>query len=86
MKRAEEPTNERENMNLGDQIKAVVEAQVKAVVEKECDKVVDALLQKIIDLREGGIEDAVVLAMKPKLQPLVKAELLKLADKISADV
>lgn len=73
-------------MNLAEQIKMLVETQVKAVVEKECDKVTDALLQKIVDIRPGGIEDAVVLALKPQIQPLVKAELLKLADKISDQV
>ena len=73
-------------MGLKEDLLKVVEAEVKKQVEEHCGELVAAVLAKIEEAIPGGLDNAVLEALKPQLSEIAKAQLLKLADKISADV
>lgn len=71
-------------MKLGEQILEMIETQVQAAVEAQAEPLMASLLDEVKKLIPGGIDDAIIDSMKPTILPVVKAELLKLADKINA--
>lgn len=72
-------------MNLGDLVKMEVEKAVKAAVEAHSDQMMTVLLEELKKVTPELV-DVVIDTAKPKMLPIVKAELLKLADKISDQI
>ena len=70
-------------MKLSEQILELIETQVQAAIEANSDALMNAVLNKMKELIPGQIDDAIIEAAKPQVLPVVKAELLKLADKIN---
>jgi len=73
-------------MGIKEDILKLIEVQLKAAVESHSDSTADLLLNKLKEAIPGQIDDAIIEAAKPQLKAAVKAELLKLVDKISAEV
>lgn len=70
-------------MKLNEQILELIETQVQAAVMSQSDVVMNSVLNKLKEVIPGQIDDALIEAAKPQILPIVKAELLKLADKIN---
>lgn len=73
--------------------KALIEVEVKKVIEAKCDAAVDAAVDVAIEEIKKLVPDwADVMAegakpqLKAKLEPVIKAQLLGLADQISDKV
>lgn len=73
-------------MDLGEKVKALVEVELEKAIEAKSDAVVNALLAELAKAIPGQLDDVMIEAAKPKLLPVVKAELLKLVEKISKEV
>lgn len=71
-------------MNLGEQILEMVEEQVKSAVDQQAEPLMNALLDQLAKVIPGGIDDAIIAGAKPVILPVVKAELMKLAEKINS--
>lgn len=72
-------------MALKDDLLVWVEVSLKKEIELKADGVVDALLAKLEEQTPGWL-DTLIEAQKAGIKASFKAELLKLADKISANV
>jgi hypothetical protein len=71
---------------IGKKLAAVVEVELEKLVEAKSDAVVTALLEQLKKAIPGGLDDVAIEAAKPSLLPIVKMELLKQVEKISAEV
>lgn len=71
-------------MGMKEDVLAMLEAAVKKLVEDNCDAVVAGAVKALEDAIPGDIDNAILEAAKAKIQEAIKAELLKLVDKISA--
>lgn len=73
-------------MSLKDQVLPLVEAEVKSLIVGHSDEMVEALVKEVESLIPGSIDDMLLEPLKPKIEAIVKEQLLKLADKISPAV
>jgi hypothetical protein len=79
-------------MNLGEIIVnelkkqlPAIEKAVEAAIDAKSDAIVAGVLAKLAELIPGKLDDIALEAAKPELQKIVKAELLKQANKIDGD-
>ena len=70
---------------MKEQILAAIEVAVEKAIESKSDEVVDQLLLKIEEKTPGWL-DALIEGKKAEIKAALKAELLKLAEKISDKV
>lgn len=73
-------------MGLKEEGVDAAEIAVKAALNEKCDAIVAATLEEVKKMIPGQWDDALLESMKSNIQSVVKAELLKLAEKISPRV
>lgn len=71
---------------IQDIVLPAAEVAVEKAINEHADSVVHGLIQKLVELCPIDIIDQVILGFEPKAKEIVKAEALKLAEKISAKV
>jgi restriction endonuclease Mrr len=67
---------------IGQQLLAQAEVLVEGVIQQHCDALVESALTKLKATIPTQIDDMIIDAAKPLVKEAVKAELLKLANKI----
>ena len=68
---------------MKEEILKQLELAIEKLINDKCDLAVDAGLNKLMEVIPGKIDDVMIEAAKPKIKEVMKAELLKQAEKIS---
>lgn len=64
------------------EVLAAVEIAVEKAVAEKAEVIVEKVIEALAKAIPGQLDDMLLQTVKPQAQALVKAELLKLADKI----
>lgn len=70
-------------LNIGDEVKKLVEVQVKSLIVSKGDEAIHEGLDLIKKAIKGDVDDTIINLLEPKLAEALKAYALLLADKIS---
>jgi hypothetical protein len=70
----------------GEEALAGVEVALELFINEKSDVIVEKVLAAVAVAIPGSIDDMVLAAAKPIIQPIVKSELLKVAEKVSEKV